>query len=409
MMRILHLFGPANVPRNPDIEACSGVVWNTLQLAAAQRRRGHEVVVASPANTAWAENWRSVKLIGLPQRKWARASVGQKTIDLRRPLANLLYTATHQFDVVHTHKEEYVAYIRSRIKVVHADSNPLSLDALTLPEAVRTANFRTLNRSADGIIAVSHFIANQFQRAYPFSIPIHVVQNGVDTQQFGGAIGAEDRWRWRHQWNLTSPDDPVFLFCGALIEEKGVLELVEAFVSLLRSVSNAHLVIAGSENLWVPKQASSAYITQIRKIALQANPTPHIHFLGPVGHDVLPQIYSAADVVVIPSTYQEPSPLVALEALASGKPVIASDVGGIPELIAGLGSLVQPGDIEALRAAMETMALNPDIRHQHGSAGRREILDHTWEHMESAVSDVYHDLLASRRIHRRQTPSRLFG
>lgn len=394
-MKILHLFGSVTLPQNPDMEACSGVVWNTLQLAKVQRARGHEVVVCAPSHTPWTRDWCSVRLVGLPSVSWARMRWGNSTLDVRQPLANTLYTATRAFDIVHAHKEQYVRYLRAPVKVVHVDSNPLSNDAIALPEDARIANLKTLDHSADAIIAVSHYIADQLRTAYPFSIPIKIVGNGVDTKTFGGENLTEARAAWRSQWHIQSADDLVFLYCGAIIAEKGVLELVEAFLNLLSAVPNAHLVIAGSQNLWTRPQAKPFdYIEKIQRLALRA--ASHIHFTGPVGHDVIAQIYQAADVVVIPSTDQEASPLVALEAMASATPVVATTVGGIPELVSGVGTLVSPNDSEALRNAMEALARHPDTRLEQATLGRQRVLPRSWENMERAINDVYQELLVSR-------------
>lgn len=400
-MKILHLFGPVNLPCNPDSDPCSGVVWNTLQLAAAQRRQGHDVTICAPAPSSSATIWNGVKLLGLPPKTWARVKLGKKPWDMSQPIANLLYTSTRRFDVIHAHKQEYVRGLRARVKIIHADSDPLSPDTQGAKTRDRQANFHTLNRSADGIIAVSQFVADRFYQAYPFTIPIRVISNGVDTAKFSTIGDETDRQLLRSQWHVTSPDDPVFLFCGALIEEKGVLNLVEAFVHLLASIPNAHLVIVGSENLWTTARFDIAdYTARVRQAAMIATKPSPVHFLGAIGHDRLPRIYQAADVVVIPSTCQEASPLVALEAMAASRPVIGTSVGGVPELLQGIGTLIPPGDSDSLCHAMEFLVQHPDVRLRQSILGRQRSLHNTWDHMESAVNQVYRNLLGPDRLSR---------
>lgn len=396
-MKILHLFGPVNLPRQPEIEACSGVVWNTLQLAKIQKQRGHEVTIAAPSTVSWQAHWRSIKLVGISHQSWARTRVGHHSLDMRQPLANMLYTLSHRFDIVHTHKESYVRCLAGGARIVHADSDPLVHPGGVVSTAAQQADFTTINRFADAIVAVSQYVARQYQVAYPFTIPIHVVNNGVDTHQFDASQYLLQRLHWRQQWHVTSDDDPVFLYCGALIEQKGVLNLVQAFAHLHQALPEAHLVIVGSGALWTGRPVADGVL---QDIARQSSCTSHIHLLGAYGHRVLPQIYAAIDVVVVPSMLPEASPLVILEAMASTKPIIASDVGGIPELVRNIGTLVPVGSIEALSEAMKRLALNPELRRAQGTLGRRVSLSRTWDKNEQSIRTIYRELLYRTRPRR---------
>ncbi len=405
-MKILHILGQVNLPHNPDSEACSGVVWNTLQLAAAQCRRGHDVTVCAPARNPWKDTWQLVNLVGLPAREWAFARIGPMTLDLREPLTNMLYARTQKFDVVHAHHQDYVRGLKSPVRIIHADSDPLYRTSDVLPRIVHRANFRTINRTAHAIIAVSLYIASRYRSAYRFTIPIHMVSNGVDSTQFHPSFSIEEGVYWRQQWRAL-PNSPVFLYCGALIEEKGVRELAQAFVQLLRNIPHAHLVIVGSAKLWAQGQwwRTQQYQSDLYRLAAAQAPT-NIHFIDSVGHNLLPSIYGAADVVVLPSTGPEASPLVILEAFASKKPVIASNIGGIPELMAGVGTLVPPADVDALYTAMKQHAQDQQLRERQGARGRQVSLRKSWDVMEQGVAEVYRQLGAKAYgSARKRTPS----
>src|SRR5207302_1116688 len=105
--------------------------------------------------------------------------------------------------------------------------------------------------------------------------------------------------------------------------------------------------------------------------------------LGFVPHEELGDLYDRAAVVVCPS-YREGLPLCVLEAMAHGRPVVASAVGGIPELVEDgvTGYLVEPGDVAGLRAAIERLLADPALRRRLGRAGRARVAERcSWEHV----------------------------
>ena len=138
-------------------------------------------------------------------------------------------------------------------------------------------------------------------------------------------------------------DPPEVLFAGRLSPEKGILELVAA-------TEGMNLVVAGDGPL--------------RTLVPRA--------LGFVPHEELERLYDRAAVVVLPS-YREGLPLCVLEAMAHGRPVVATRVGGIPELVEDgvTGFLVEPGDVAGLRVALERLLADPMLRRRMGREARR--------------------------------------
>jgi glycosyltransferase involved in cell wall biosynthesis len=137
------------------------------------------------------------------------------------------------------------------------------------------------------------------------------------------------------------------LFAGRLSPEKGIRELVEATEGL-------NLVVAGDGPL--------------RDLVPDA--------LGFVPHDELVRLQSRAAVVVLPS-HQEGLPVCLLEAMACGRPVVASAVGGIPDVVEDgvTGLLVEPGDVDGLRAALQRLLADPQLRRRLGRAARARVLE----------------------------------
>jgi glycosyltransferase involved in cell wall biosynthesis len=152
------------------------------------------------------------------------------------------------------------------------------------------------------------------------------------------------------------------LFAGRLSPEKGIEELVAATAGM-------NLVVAGD------------------------GPLRHLvpNGLGFVPHDELERLYDRAAVVVLPS-YREGLPLCVIEAMAHGRPVVATNVGGIPELVEDgvTGLLVEPGDVNGLRAAVERLLADPRLRRRMGRAGRERIIERcSLEAVTAATLDVY--------------------
>ena len=128
--------------------------------------------------------------------------------------------------------------------------------------------------------------------------------------------------------------------------------------------------------------------------------------LGFVSHDELERLYDRAAVVVLPS-YREGLPLCVLEAMAHGRPVVATAVGGIPQLVEDgrTGLLVEPGDAEALRSALERLLSDPELRRRMGRAARARVQRMcSWERVTDETLAAY---AAERPRSRRLLPPRV--
>jgi glycosyltransferase involved in cell wall biosynthesis len=182
-------------------------------------------------------------------------------------------------------------------------------------------------RRARAVICVSEALAEAARRCG--ARDVRVIRNGVRVPE---RVGRE-----------AEPAE--LLFAGRLSPEKGVEELVTA-------TRGMNLVVAGDG----PLRAS----------------VPSA--LGFVPHAELERLYARAAVVVLPS-HREGLPLSVLEAMAHGRPVVASAVGGIPELVEDgvTGLLVPAGDVDALRAALARLLADPTLRRRMGREGRRRV------------------------------------
>jgi glycosyltransferase involved in cell wall biosynthesis len=226
-----------------------------------------------------------------------------------------------------------------------------------------------LMRSAAKLIVTSWGGAHSSQVLGPLiqSAPsrFREIPNGVDMGLFSPAardVQFLDRLE-------VGKERLVILFVGSMDSahhpKGGVPILLEA-VARLGDSNIVTLFVGGGDKV-------GTYAARAAELGLQ----DHVRFLGPVPNEALPSIYAAADVVVQPSVLFEPFGLVAVEAMACGRPVIVSDLPGVRSVVsdAGGGLLAAPGDANDLAAKIQSLLANPDLRARLGVAGRAGVRD----------------------------------
>lgn len=224
------------------------------------------------------------------------------------------------------------------VKVHGSDVNVMAHDPARRPAIVRTL------QGADAVVAVSGALADAVVALGVARERVQVIYNGVDTGRFHP--GARDEARRR----LGVPAQARRILCvGNLKTGKGCLDLVDALPLLLRDQPEATLAFVGDG----PDRAALLQRIEARGVTRQ------VLLSGELGHDELADQYRAADVVCLPS-HGEGVPNVLLEAMACGVPVVATDVGGIPEVVPlPAGILVRPRDPAALAAALHEALRRP--------------------------------------------------
>jgi glycosyltransferase involved in cell wall biosynthesis len=299
------------------------------------RKRGMEVDVVGPEQFRhYGIAYGHGVLGNLRRRPWL-------ALLLPAMLANFVRAARRiDADLVHAHwlPAGWVAARTGRPYVVQVWGTDVEL-ARRAPALAR----RVLGR-ARLVIAASNELADS-ARALG-ARDVRVIPSGVDLP---AEVGEE-------------AEPPEVLYAGRLSPEKGVLELVEAAGGL-------HLVVAGDGPL--RQRVPGA--------------------LGFVHHDELLQLYDRAAVVVCPSR-REGFGVACLEAMAHGRPVVATNVGGLRDLVVDgeTGILVPPRDPPALRAAVERLLADRELRHRMGAAGReRARSQFSWAAVTDATLSAY--------------------
>ena len=249
---------------------------------------------------------------------------------------------------------------------------------------------RTAVLGADAIIAVSSAMREDILRVYSTLDPslVHVVRNGVDTNVWYPA-GPMETGSVLAELGVD-PTRPTVAFVGRITRQKGVALLVAA---AHRFSPEVQLVLcAGAPD--TPELAEEVRAA-VAKLARERDGVFWIREMLPIGE--LREILSAATVFVCPSVY-EPLGIVNLEAMACATAVVASDVGGIPEVVTDgiTGSLVRydpddPTDFQAaLAEAVNELVADPDRAKRYGEAGRQRCIeDFSWAHVAEQTLEIY--------------------
>lgn len=339
-------------------------------------QRGHVVDVLTstePGDLPDEETWRGAAVHRVPmhsplyrQDVSRITQVRSKVSALKRDLApDLLHV--HMADgSVFFHAVTEPAYIGPTVVTIHS--------ALAAAEArPGTPLYRVLT-AADWVTGCSRSMLEQTCRVVP-EIESHssVVLNGMDTNRI-----------------TVSPlpfDPPVVLLLGRLVSEKGFDVALRACVNVTRELPDMRVVLAGDG----PERDALAAL--VDELGLGDT----VERLGGVPMDEVAAVLRRATVVVVPSRYEEPFGLVAVEAGLAGRPVVAGRVGGLPEVVEDgqNGLLVPPDDPDALAGAVLTVLRDPALAARLGGEGRaRAEHDFGIDRHVDAYEELFVNLLA---------------
>ncbi len=309
------------------------------------RARGLEVEVVTPASFRhFGIAYRAGVAGNLRRRPWLALALPLLLLSFARAARR----AARDADVVHAHwlPAGAVALATGRSVVLTVHGTDLELARRAQPLA------RAILRRMRVVLAVSTALADEARRLG--ARDVRLVPNGVEVPE---DVGSE-------------AEPPQVLFAGRLSHEKGILELVEA-------AQGHELVVAGDGPL--------------RRRVPQAR--------GWLPHDELERLYGRAAVVACPS-HREGFGVVCAEAMAHARPVVASDVGGLRDLVVDgeTGLLVPPHDVVALRAALERLLDDRELRLRLGSAARERVRSYcSWDSITDSVVSAYEDASSVRR------------
>lgn len=360
-----------------DFSVPGGVVKHIYYLDKYLREMGHQVKIIAPCSredTPLPEHLikASSLVVGVPSAgSIARVSISPLVYRKAKKILE-----EEKFDIVHIHEPLTpflpIAFLRHSRAVNVGTFHAYRSDPHPVLE-YSDVLLRSLANKLDGRIAVSRAARDYISRYFPGDY--RIIPNGVDLELFEAKAKPVERF-YDGRLNV--------LFVGRLEKRKGFGVLLEAFGLVQREVPGARLLVVGA----FEDEDKKPFIDFIRKNRIHG-----VRFIGYVSEDELPRYYHTCDVFCAPSLGYESFGMVLIEAMAAGKPVVASAIPGYTEVVksGAEGLLVPPGDPQALARAIIHLLQNPQLRITMGEMGRRKAARYSWRQIVSEVLEYYQE------------------
>ncbi|RUR76525.1 glycosyltransferase family 4 protein [Chlorogloeopsis fritschii PCC 9212] len=266
-----------------------------------------------------------------------------------------------------------------------------TIKTVPLIASTRLAVEKEVLETAERIVATSPQEKEHMRSLVSTKGNIDIIPCGTDIRRFGWI----DRQAARAELGFDS-EDKIVLYVGRFDPRKGIETLVRAVgQSEFRDNRNLKLIIGGGS---VPGQSDGMERERIEEIIAELGMQDFTTLPGRLSQEILPSYYAAADVCVVPSHY-EPFGLVAIEAMASYTPVVASDVGGLQFTVVpeATGLLAPPQDVDAFATAIDRILGNPEWREKLGKGGRQRVESKfSWDGVASQLGELYTEILQTK-------------
>lgn len=376
-------------------EALAKQGWQVDMFTRSSDRQQARIVQHSP-------NCRTIRLVAGPEEFIPRDELYGYLPIFVREFQKFQLDSGFQYPLVHTNY-----WLSSWVGMELKKSQPLlqvhtyhSLAAVkyksvsTIPMIAKTRLQveKTLLETADRVVATSPQEKEHMRSLVSAKGNIDIIPCGTEIERFGSIA----RSAARRQLGIA-PETKVVLYVGRFDPRKGIETLVRAVSLSAVPKADLKLIIGGG---WRPGECDGKERDRIGSIVEELGLSDITSFPGGLSREILPAYYAAADVCVVPSHY-EPFGLVAIEAMACGTPVVASDVGGLKYTVVPreTGLLAPPKNEAAFAGAIDRLLVDSVWRQQLGQAGRSRVQTYfSWDGIASQLSQLYNQLLEQSAI-----------
>jgi len=336
---------------------------------------GHEVRVIAPVSRAVSVFGDKFIPIGKPRPVPVSGSIARISLSLRLASRIKAVLSQENFDIIHLH-EPFMPMLCSAVLRFSNTANVGTFHAYqgspsyNFGRPISTIIIKKRRHKLHGKIAVSK-PAMEFASKY---VPgyYNIIPNGVDLEHFSSDVSPIDRFC----------DGKInILFVGRLEKRKGLSYLLKAYQRVKGEIPDSRLIIVGPGI-----RLRHKYEKWVRRSELR-----DVIFMGHVDYDELPRYYKTADIFCAPATGRESFGIILLEAMAVGKPIVASNIGGYASIVShGVdGLLVPPKDDKELAQALISLMVDEPLRQQMGAMGKRKAQDYSWEHLAKRILNYY--------------------
>lgn len=275
--------------------------------------------------------------------------------DNREVFNSIVKKVNHEKLIFHVHDDIYMP--KDNVNKIQRIINPIDYNMV-----------KGIINSADKIVTVSRYLERRFEK-YGASNAV-TLYNGILADKLT-PIALKKQMIWKKKLGISN-EDIVFTFIGRFTSDKGIDKLLSA-LKLLKNYDNLKCLIVGKN--WLHSNAENEYTLKLREIveSMPSSLKSRIIFTGYIDHEKINEIYSISDCLIIPSQCEEAFGVVALEAMTMGVPVIASNSGGLPEVLGKSAIMIDRDDkfVPNLAKAIKKVYLNSNLRQQMSYEGKK--------------------------------------
>jgi len=368
----------------PDV---GGLAVSVQRNARNLARAGHTVHIVSPHKASAAGTWSTATDGPVIVHRFGPRARQRETLAAWFDGIAALH-ARHEFDLFHGHFIVYAGYVATAVArylarpaVVSARGN--DLDVMPFDDRRAPFLFKALTW-ADAIVAVTGDLAGKAQ-AFSGRADVRVIHNGVDAARFVPQPPSPEL-----RTTLQLDERPVIGFTGEARAKKGLGRMLRVFARLNETLPTQLLLVGGV------RKDDRPMVEFFRR----QHPDLLLHVVPPQPNEALPPYYALCDVVILPSL-RDGLPNTLLEAMACGRPVVASAVGGMLDVLTDGedGIMLPPADDSAWVEALRRLLHDPQAREQLGASARQTILARfTTAQERDATLALYREVVASRHI-----------
>ena len=360
-----------------DFAHPGGVASHISSLEQQFTRMGHVVKIIAPASRAIKDFGDRFITIGRPYPIPSSGSVIRVPISLHLAPTIKRTLAREQFDIIHLH-EPFMPMLCSAI--VRLSSNTVNVGTFHAAEGKPGYNWgrpfstwmiRGRLHNLHGKIAVSKASHDYHSKYIPG--PFEIIPNGIDLEPFSDEVVPFEKY-------LDGKKN--ILFVGRLEFRKGLNYLLNAFLLVKRERPDIRLIVVGPGT-----RLRRRYERWVHKNGLEKD----VVFVGFVSNEDKARYYKTADIFCAPAISRESFGIVLLEAMASGKPVVASNIPGYASVVSDGedGILVPPQNYNELARALKTLLDDEKLCNQMGAKGRAKSRNFSWELVAQRVMNYY--------------------
>ncbi|RKD24584.1 hypothetical protein BEP19_09410 [Ammoniphilus oxalaticus] len=376
--------GPFSVP--PVIGTS---VEHDIQMVAEQLKEQHEVTVYTRKCPEYRRSSSEGNL------RYKRYTYSHPARYLRKVIRHI---KKQKPDIIMVeNRPSYVLRIKANIKHIPVALNMHSM-LFASPPQINREKMNQVAEKVDGLITNSRYLLSEYESRFPAfkgkGVAVHL---GIHPDPFELAQQRAEKIEGLRKKLSIQEGDQTILFVGRLMKEKGIHMILDVMPKLIKKYPKLKLIITGSARYG--RNASTPYVRKLNRQAAKLR--KHVVFTQFVRPNEIPYVYQLADIVVIPSFWQEPFGRVNLEAMASSKAIVASDRGGIPEVVKHEeNGFVFPlkNYKEDLYESISQLLEDEDLRAEFGQKGLERVKQFTWARTAEQYLQLFQTLAPNEQL-----------